>query len=273
MRIIDTHVHVFPDRIAHAAVAATGEFYANAHNDQLTAPEDLTHGLGNAEDLLARMSRAGIGRAVIFSTATTPHQVESINSFIAGLCQEHGEFIGLGTMHIDYPDFAGEVRRMKKLGLRGLKLHPDIQHFYLDDDRLLPLYDSLRSEHMYLISHTGDYRYDYSSPARLARLAKLFPDMRFVGAHFGGWSQWREARECLQLPNVYVDTSSTISFGGRDAAIEGLRTFDPTHIFFGTDYPMWDPKEELDRFLALDLPEDLLRMVLSENYERFLEEL
>lgn len=273
MKIIDAHVHIFPDKIAEAAVQATGHFYAETHNDQMHAPANLTGCRGTVADLLQEESEAGISRAVVFSTATTPHQVESINSFISRECAAHSEFIGVGTMHIDYPDFEKEVHRIKELGLVGIKLHPDIQRFALDDDRLLPMYECMRDEHLFLVAHTGDYRYNYSGPHRMERLAKLFPEMKFIGAHFGGWSEWAEARECLVLPNVYVDTSSTLGFNGWDAARQGLRTFDPTHIFFGTDYPMWKPAAELERFLSLGVDEKLLPGILSENFENFLKEL
>ena len=48
--------------------------------------------------------------------------------------------------------------------------------------------------------------------------------------------------------------------------------FDPTHIFFGTDYPMWEPGEELERFFSLKLGDRLNEMVLGENFENFLRE-
>ena len=77
MKIIDAHVHIFPDKIAEAAVQATGRFYADAHNEELLAPEDLTNCLGTVSDLLAENKEAGISRSVVFSTATAAHQVES----------------------------------------------------------------------------------------------------------------------------------------------------------------------------------------------------
>ena len=270
MDIIDAHVHVFPEKIAAAAVAATNRFYAGVRSDQVSAPEEFTVYPGTPADLAARDAAAGIARSVVFSTATAARQVESINSFIAGCCREYPSFIGVGTMHIDYPDFESEVKRIKALGLVGIKLHPDIQRFALDDPRLLPLYELMDSENLFLIAHTGDFRFDYSTPARMAHLAALFPRMRFVAAHFGGWSQWAEARECLVLPNVYVDTSSTIGFSQPDTAAKGFEVFDPTHIFFGSDYPMWEPGIELRRLMDLHLPDRLLEMVLSENFKQFL---
>ncbi len=270
MKIIDAHAHIFPEKIASAAVAATNRFYTGAASDQVRAPEEFSAFPGTARDLVERSAAAGIGRSVVFSTATAPRQVESINSFIADSCREHPSLIGVGTMHKDYPDFASEVARIKELGLLGIKLHPDIQRFALDDPMLLPLYELMSGEGLFLIAHTGDYRYDFSTPLRMARVARLFPDLRIIAAHFGGWSQWAEARECLVLPNVYVDTSSTLGFCGQDAAMKGFATFDESHIFFGSDYPMWDPGIELQRLLALGLPDRLLEMVLAENFENFL---
>ena len=72
------------------------------------------------------MEKDGVDRAVVFSPATAPHQVEVINRFIRDTCQENPSLIGVGTMHPDYPDFEGEVKRMKEFGLVGIKLHPDI---------------------------------------------------------------------------------------------------------------------------------------------------
>lgn len=270
MRIIDTHVHIFPEKIAPAAVRATSDFYRGAISPEMRRVEPFDDLPGTPADLAARDAAAGIQRAVVFSSATSPRQVESINDFIAAACREYPQFIGVGTMHIDYPDYAAEIARMKALGLAGVKLHPDIQRFALDDDRLLPLYDAMRGEGMFLVAHVGDFRYRWSSPSRMARLAKLFPEMRFIAAHFGGWSQWEEARQCLVLPNVYVDTSSTLGFGGREAAQNAFSSFDPTHIFFGTDYPMWDPGRELQRLLSLNLDEKLLPLVLGKNFEAFL---
>ena len=273
MRILDSHTHIFPDRIAPAAVRATEEFYSDIRTEEAVPPPASERGSGTVADLLARCARAGVTGAVVFSAATLPRQVESINDFIAASCREHPELIGVGTMHAGYPDMDKETERMKALGLRGVKIHPDIQGFDLDDERLLPFYDRLRGEGMFVIAHTGDRRYDRSAPRRLARVARLFPELRLVGAHFGGWSQWEEARECLAgLPNVYVDTSSTLNYGNREAAVKGFAAFDPTHVFFGSDYPMGDPGAELERLRALGLGEELLRGVLGENLARFLGE-
>ena len=270
MLIIDSHVHIFQPRIALAAVLATNSFYEGSCNEEIPAPVNLGHLPGTAEDLMPRMERDGIDRALVFSTATAPHQVEIINRFIRDTCKENPSLIGVGTMHPDYPDFEGEVKRMKAFGLVGIKLHPDIQRFKLDDERLMPLYEIMSAEHLFLIAHTGDYRFDYSTPSRMANVARTFPKLRCIAPHCGGWSEWTQARECLNLPNVYIDTSSTLPFNAYDAARKAISLFDPTHIFFGTDYPMWEPGEELERFFSLKLGDEMNEMILGKNFENFL---
>ncbi len=272
MHIVDSHVHIFQPRIALAAVMATNAFYDGSCNQEIPVPATLGHLPGTVDDLLPRMERDGVARSVVFSTATAPHQVQIVNDFISGVCREHPNLIGVGTMHPDYPDFEGELRRMKEIGLVGVKLHPDIQRFPLDDKRLMPLFELMSAEGLFLIAHTGDYRYDYSTPRRMANVAKVFPKLRCIAPHCGGWSEWADARECLVLPNVYIDTSSTLPFGAYEAAKKAFEVFDPTHIFFGTDYPMWEPGEELERFFSLKLGDRLNEMVLGENFENFLRE-
>jgi len=272
MHIIDAHVHIFQPRVALAAVMATNSFYEGSRNAEIPEPVPLGHLPGTVDDLLPRMEADGIDRAVVFSTATAAHQVEIINRFIRDCCREHPQLIGVGTMHPDYADFEGEVRRMKADGLVGIKLHPDIQRFAVDDARLMPLYEIMSAEKLFLIAHTGDYRYDYSTPRRMAHVAESFPKLRCVAPHCGGWSEWADARECLRLPNVYIDTSSTLPFRAYDAARKAIGTFDPTHIFFGTDYPMWEPGEELERFFSLGLGDRMNEMILGENFEKFLRE-
>ncbi len=259
MRIIDAHTHIFPQKIVNEALAATNEFY----------PYTVIKGKGTPEDLLETGRKAGIDRFVVFSAATAPHQVVSINDFIIGVCAEHPEFIGVGTMHKDFENYEAELARIYSLGIRGIKVHPDIQKTRLDDEKMLDVYSVMNDLGMFLIAHTGDYRYDYSQPHRLARVAKMFPDMRFIGAHFGGWSQWDEAREYLDLPNVYFDTSSTMQFAGLEPALKAFETFAPDHFFFASDYPTWDPRDEIEQIKKLGLDRKALEGVFHGNFEKF----
>ena len=49
-----------------------------------------------------------------------------------------------------------------------------------------------------------------------------------------------------------------------------MEKFGVYKFFFGTDYPMWDATEVLERFNALDLTEEEKEKILSLNIKKLL---
>lgn len=257
--VIDAHCHVYPDAIAERAVAGTGNFYS--------VPFAMD---GTEKTLRKAAAEAGIDHCLIQSVATSPRQVKSINEFIARTAAEgEGLYTGLGTMHPDSQDMEGDVLHLKELGLRGVKLHPDIQQFPLDDPRCMPFYEICSELGIPVLMHTGDKRYDYSNPNRLIPVLRKFPKLTVIGAHLGGWSIWEEASDQLRdIPNLYYDCSSTFAWIGPEKAAKIIRKLGADRVMFGTDYPMWEPKLELEVFFRMNLSEDENKAVLSENAKR-----
>lgn len=259
MKIIDAHSHIFPQKIAEKATEAISRFY-----------EDIEMGhMGCSEELLKAGSEAGVEKYLVFSTATVPEQVRSINDFIMSEAAIHEEFIPLGTMHRDFDDFEEEIERISGLGLRGIKLHPDFQKFDFDDEKLFPIYKLLEEKGMFVITHSGDCRHGFSHPEKVARVAKEFKKLPIIAAHCGGWSQWDIARDCLKLDNVYVDTSSTMGFSDGENVKKAIDAFGTKKIFFGSDFPMWDHKDEVERLIKLGIKENLLEDILYNNFKDF----
>ncbi|MBE6768464.1 MAG: amidohydrolase [Ruminococcaceae bacterium] len=255
MKIIDAHCHIYPDKIAEKAAAATGRFY------------DIEMSLdGKVSTLMREGTAAGIDHFIVQSVATTPAQVGSINRFIAEeVARSGGKMTGLGTLHPDSEDIAGDVEQLLELGLRGVKLHPDIQGFKLDDYRCLKIYE-LCEGRLPLLLHTGDHRYDFSNPNRLKPILDTYTELTVIGAHFGGWSIWEKAAEQLHgYDRLYVDCSSSLYAISPDVGRRLVRCYGADRVLFGTDYPMWSPAEELDRFYAMGLTAEENRKILCDN--------
>ena len=203
------------------------------------------------------------------STATTVHQVRSINDYIYGEMQAHPEFIGFMTLHNEMTEeaIAAEVELAISRGMKGVKLHPDFQKFNIDDAENIY---RVTAGKLPVLLHMGDKRYDFSSPARLRKMAEKYPEQTFIGAHFGGYSVWDKVGCLKDLPNVYFDTSSSLAFLDKRKASELIHLFGHERYFFGTDFPMWRPDEELKRFLALDLTEEEREDILYNNAAKLL---
>jgi predicted TIM-barrel fold metal-dependent hydrolase len=257
--IIDSHVHIYPDKIALKAAAGVGEFYDIPMNFD-----------GTTKTLLELEEAAGVDRCLVHSVATKPEQVGSINNFIAeSVKNSNGKFIGFATLHPDFGDTAAEVDRIISLGLRGVKLHPDFQRFALNEPRAMKLFEVLEGRLPVLI-HTGDYRYKFSNPEMVIDVLDAFPKLDFIGAHFGGWSVWDEAEQKLLNKRMWVDTSSSFYSMDSDRAFSLIRAWGADRVLFGTDYPMWSPVEELKFFNSLPLTEEEREKILHGNIEKLL---
>lgn len=261
MEIIDAHAHIYPEKIAKKATDAIGDFY----DIEMEMPA------GTTTQLIEDGSRVGITRYIVHSVATTAHQVRSINEFIKREAEEHKEFIPFMTLHQDLTEeeVEHEIKWAKENGFRGIKLHPDFQKFNIDGENAQKFY-KFAGENFPILLHIGDDRFDYSKPERLVKMAKKYPLVTFIGAHFGGYRRWDDAYMYKGLENVYFDTCSSLPFITPKKAKEIIDMLGADKFFFATDFPMWDAKEELNRFNQIQLTDKEREKILSLNIKRLL---
>ena len=259
--IIDAHAHIYPEKIAQKATDAIGKFY----DIKMELPS------GTSERLLEVGSKAGITKYIVHSVATKPEQVKSINNYIIGEANKHKEFIGFMTLHEDLSieELEEEIDRCIKVGIKGIKLHPDFQKFNIDGENAKKIYYANNNK-LPILFHTGDDRYEYSKPFRLANIAKEFKKTKFIGAHFGGYRCWNDVDVYKGCDNVFFDTSSSLPFIDTEYAESLIQKFGCEKFFFGTDFPMWDASEELERFNRLHLKEEEKEKILYKNITEFL---
>lgn len=260
--IIDAHAHIFPDKIAEKATAGIGGFYAGCepvHNGMLST-------------LLEEGTAAGVSRFLVQSVATVPEQVQSINNFIsASVAAYPDRLIGFGAIHPDYEDIEGEIDRVISLGLKGLKIHGDMQQFNIDDEKAFPIYEAAQGR-LPILFHVGDPRFDRTSPDRLYNVYKRFPKLTIIAAHLCGWTQWERGVELFEGSGVYSDCSSSLYALEPNRAAEYIRRIGVDRVMWGTDYPLRDAKTELELFAKLPLTDEERELILSKNALRLLGE-
>jgi len=243
LRIIDVHTHIYPDAIANKAAQSVRKFY-ELDGSSLD---------GTVSTLLRQGEQAHIDKFVVLPVALTPERTRHINDYILSQTASEPRFFGFGTVHAGQTDLLNEVQYILDHKLHGVKMHPDSQMFPIDDPRLFPMYEQLEGI-LPVMLHTGDPRYDYSHPARLRKVIDNFPRLQVIAAHFGGYSMYRQAAEYLKdAENCFFDVSSSLMFMEPGLAEELINLHGAERFMFGTDYPMWDPVEEVQHFLNLKL--------------------
>ena len=267
-KITDSHCHIFPEKIAQKATDSIDIFYKISETGVINGCGFV----GTTKTLINQCDATGVSKCLVTSVATTPHHAQSINSFIAAEVELFPErFIGFGALHPETGTLEEDAEHLIELGLKGVKLHPDIQNFKVDDPKVIKIFEICNEKGLPVLLHTGDSRYDNSNPDRVEKILKMFPDLTIIGAHLGGWSVWDKAPEILcKYKNLYVDTCSSFYALSKERAKQIIDLYGADRVVFGTDFPMWKQEDELNFIFSLGLSDNELENILSKNIERVL---
>lgn len=254
--VIDFHVHCFPDELAKRAIPKLAGLAG--------IPARLN---GTVSDLEKSMTKAGVALSVIQHIATKPSQTRSVNDYAASICGPR--LYSFGTLHPDYDDWKSEIDRIKELGLKGIKFHPDYQEFFVDDTRVFPIYEKVFEADFTVLFHAG---YDIGLPAphhctpeRLSHVLDAFPGARIIAAHMGGQSMWNAVEEYLVGRDLYFDTSYSQKFMDKSQFLRIIKSHSPKKILFATDSPWADQSEDIDEMMSSGLEKPVLDDILYNN--------
>lgn len=259
-KIVDTHVHCFPDAIAKKAISS------------LATRADLAHFTdGTREGVLKSMDAAGVDISVICNIATTPRQMHSVNDFARSLKSDR--LVPLGSIHPDAPDWEEELHRIEQMGLRGIKLHPDYQDFFVDEARMIPIYRRCVELGLGVVFHAGlDLGLPspvHCTPKRFVNVMKEVDTSRFVLAHLGGCVRYDATMELLCGQPVYLDLSFSMDMLPPER-VRAMIQAHPKRMLFATDSPWRNQKDYIELVRSLNLDPAVESNIFGENALRWL---
>ena len=243
-KIIDVHVHVFPDNVAQRATDNIGKYY----NIKMECD-------GTVSMLLDRARGLDIEYFCISSAATNPEHVRRGNDLVLDRARENPVFLPLCSFHPKAPEMEKELEYVKANGAVGLKLHADFQQFVIDDPAITPLYRLAAELDLPILFHVGDENTDNTSPSRLYNVVDRVPELKIIAAHMGGYKAWDEAENVLYGSPVYMDASDALLCLPPERVVEQIRRQGPERIMFGSDYPLRSTRSAFEAFDALPLTE------------------
>ena len=260
--IIDFHTHCFPDALAQRAV------------DQLASIVDFVpYHNGTLAQLKEKMDEYGCDISVVMQIATKPHQQKAINDWAKE--KTDNRFIVFGSIHPDADDWEAELERIKAMGIKGVKFHPDYQQFYMNEERMFPIYEKIASFGLITLFHSGidaglyPERF-FSHPKHLKEALPHFKGAPVIAAHMGGWKMWDEVEEHLIGQDVYLDTSMAMGIIDDEQMVRMINNHTPDKILFATDSPWSYLHKAIEYINSLPITQEAKDKIFSGNAVKLL---
>ena len=260
--LIDFHTHAFPEKIAPRAMATL----SNASGGLRPQTE------GTACSLKQEMEKDGVDLSVVLSIATNPQQQAKVNDFAIALDRDE-KFVAFGSIHPDAPDALAELERIADAGLKGIKLHPEYQGFYVDDEKMKPIYKKISQLGLITLFHAGnDLGFPppyHATPEHLRNALRWF-DAPVVAAHWGGAGYGSEVLDMLCGEDMYFDLSFGYGVISKPIAQQIVDKHGCDRLLFGSDMPWHRPAWELRLIDTLDISDSDKEKIFWQNASKLL---
>ncbi|MDR2903964.1 MAG: amidohydrolase family protein [Clostridiales bacterium] len=260
--IIDCHAHAFPEKIRQRAMASL-----TTRSGEVTPFCD-----GSIEGFMRHINDGVVDCAVLLNIATNPGQQKNVNDFAIEMNETPG-VIAFGSVHPYAADALSELARLKAAGIKGIKLHPDYQGFFVDDPAVFPIYEKAAELGLITVFHSGVdigvFEPIRCAPKALAAVLPVFQGAPVVAAHFGGFEMWYEVEKYLVGKDIYFDTAYCSS---RMAPLHAKRIMEnhaPDKLVFGSDSPWSGVANEIN-FVKSFAPQERLADIFGRNAEKLL---
>jgi len=247
--VIDAHCHLFSLRLFEEYVEAHPEaapVFRKAVSERKFGRRGESLPDLSAEEMAAwytsRIHEAGVTKALIVSVIPDSQYMRDFIDAAAGHVQ------ALCNVNPTQPGAAELLEREMAAGFRGVKLLPVNRCYRLSDPACRPFLEKAAELRAPMIVHygvtvdpAGDMR--YADPTDLSPVARDFPEVTFVVAHFGAGYLDQLLKVAYQCPNVAVDSSGTNNWMDymaypltlADVFRRCLGSLGPERVLFGTD--------------------------------------
>ncbi|MDY0360348.1 MAG: amidohydrolase family protein [Desulforegulaceae bacterium] len=278
MKIVNSHVHMVElDKM----IEKMGNIELSGGISVLKDLES-TLPLLNVDVLLSQMDEAGVEESFLF--AVEAPIVYASNEYVKKLCDLYPQrFTGIASVNPLSETAVEDLEyAVKKLGLKGLKLHPPLQNFFMNDKKVFPVYQKAVDLDIPVIFHVGTTpfgslcRLSQANPLLVDDVAVEFPDLRIMLTHLGTLWHNESFMVVEKNPNVYIDTAAYLYEIKELLNSNLIERIGSDKIIFGTDYPMpyagkvHKIKDFVDCIKNLDIDENIKTKIFSENYKSML---
>jgi len=225
------------------------------------------------DELLHRMDRAGVAKALTWLRPPYMREIAQFNAYVHQAMQQHPDRIlgfGWADPRLGLEKAKQAVKRcIYEYGFYGVKLNGAQNSYYIDDPKLsLPVVEEIAKTGKLLAFHIGTDAYETTHPFRVAKIARMFPEVQILMVHMGGVgyadlsnAAIEMAREC---PNLTLIGSAVRAV----AVLKAVKTLGPHRVCFGSDTPFALMHVEVAKYNALldgEVTSEEKQMIMAGN--------
>ncbi len=266
--LIDFHVHVFPDRIAKKTIAVLQRNMSEVYNIK----QELSYG-GTLAELKAAMAEKQVDISVIMPIATKVTQYKTINGYAEEITDGRS-VISFASLHPYQDNIDETLQDIVSRGFKGIKLHPDYQGVYADDEKFISLVRRAAELGLYITIHAGKdfgiYPPYRAVAEHLRPLLEHVDSSRVILAHMGAFMEWDEAERLINDFNMYIDTSVVSRYISLEQYRRIIDRRGADRVLFGSDSPWEDPRKSLAFLKASGVSEEETELITHKNAEKIL---
>lgn len=228
------------------------------------------------DELLRRMDRAGVDKAVAWLQPPYRREVDPANAYVHQAMRDHGDRIlgfGWADPNLGVDAAKATVRRcVEDFGLYGVKLNGAQNSFYIDSPELsIPVIEEIARAGCLLAFHVGADAYEHTHPFRVGKIARQFPETTILAVHMGGASFHDLSDAMIEVaadcPNLHL-----IGSGVRVIPVlKAIRTLGADRVSFGSDTPfelMWVERAKYDALLDGEVADEDRARIMGGNIAR-----
>jgi len=208
------------------------------------------------DELLRRMERAGVDKALTWLQPPYRREVDQANRYVYEATKNFPDRI-LGFGWVD-PNLGVEKAKdmVKKAiydyGFFGVKLNGAQNNFYIDDLILsFPLIEEIAKTGKLLAFHVGADAYEQTHPFRVGKVAKLFPQTQILMVHMGGASFADLSNAAIEIAQKHTNLILIGSAVRSIPILKAIKTLGASRVCFGSDTPFELMHVEVAKYHAL----------------------
>lgn len=229
-----------------------------------------------APELVARLDRAGVDRALIWLKPPYDKNIEPENQAVyeaARLFPDRMLGFGWANPQLGHQRTLDTIQRcFEDYNLLGIKFNGAQDNYVIDDPAYAPMIEAAARYGKPIAFHIGADFYENTHPYRLGAIAARFPEIPFLMVHMGGAGLPALNRAAVETALLHPNITLIASSIGDLAVLGALKALGAERVCFGSDSPFHTLHAQLALFKALleDFSPQEQALVLGGNLARLL---